>query len=82
MENHEPGFNFWSRRRWLGRLSFSFLIIAGVLAYTAWRGSESHSLSETRIILYFFAAMLAFVLFLLGTRARHRKQAEDDESFR
>ncbi len=65
MENREE--NFLSRRRWLARLSVSFLIVAAFLGYTAYRGWQSHEISRGRMILYLIAAMLAFVLFLLGT---------------
>ena len=59
-----PGNNFWSRRRWLARLSFSFLIIAVFLGYTAYRGDfRNHELSHGRVMLHLIAAMLAFVLF-------------------
>ncbi len=64
--NHRPG------RRWLARLSFSFLIIALFLAYTGYKGGKEHTLSEGRVMFYYVASMLAFALFLMGTRERHR----------
>ena len=71
MENHDPE-SFWSNRRWLGRLSFSFLIVAIFLVYSGYRGMEQHVVSPARAVFYFLGALLAFVLFLLGVRARHR----------
>ena len=74
-ERHDPDDpqdGLWSRRRWLARLSFSFLIVAVYLAYTAYRGAENHQLSLPRTVLFSVGAFLAFVLFLMGTRERHR----------
>ena len=65
----QPPSDFWGRRRWLARLSFSFLIVAVYLAYTGYHHPE---LGQGRKILFYVGAMLAFVLFLLGTRERHR----------
>jgi hypothetical protein len=58
-------------RRWLGRLTFSFFIIA---AFLAW---EAHKLSRAgaeawRPAIYLIAACLAVVLGLAGLRERHR----------
>lgn len=78
MKNNGMGPEFWSARGWLGRLSFSFLIIAAVLAYTGWNGTRTHALSGGRALLCYFAAMLAFVLFLMGTRERHRSREDND----
>ncbi|MDB5353953.1 MAG: hypothetical protein JWN24_406 [Phycisphaerales bacterium] len=72
MENQERDRDLWSRRRWLARLSLSFLIIGLWLAYTGFRGAQTHALSHGRVILCYVAAMLAFVLFAMGTRERHR----------
>jgi len=74
-----PDKNFWSRRRWLARLSFSFLIVAVCLGYTAYRGEQSNALSHGRVMLYLFAAALAFSLFLMGTREKHRPRDGDSE---
>ena len=70
LPNNDNG--FWSGRRWLARLSFSFLIIAAFLAYSGYKGAHDHSLSQGRVVLDYLCAMLAFVLFLAGVRARHR----------
>jgi hypothetical protein len=72
-----PPDDFWSRRRMLARFSFSFLIVAVFLGYTAYHGSQNHELSQGRVILYSVAAMLSFVMFMLGTRERHRPRDED-----
>ena len=62
----------WDRRRWLARLSFSFLIIALWLFWIGHQGSIHHTLGGGRIMLCYVAAFLAFSLFLWGTRERHR----------
>ncbi|HWE92739.1 MAG TPA: hypothetical protein VG269_02090 [Tepidisphaeraceae bacterium] len=72
MENQEPPNDLWSRRRWLARLSLSFLIVACWLVYTGFQGEQHHTFSRGRVILCYVAAMLAFVLFVMGTRERHR----------
>jgi len=73
-----PGDDFWSRRRWLARLAFSFLIVAACLAYTGYRGAQNQSLSHERVVLCYVSAMLAFSLFLMGTREKHRPRDDDD----
>lgn len=70
--NGDTPANLWTRRAWLARLSVSFLMIAAVLVYTGYRGAQAHTLSNARVMLHYFAAMLAFVLFVMGTRERHR----------
>jgi uncharacterized membrane protein YtjA (UPF0391 family) len=72
MQTPDPDNRPWSRRRWLARLSFSFLIISIFLAYTGYRGAQDHTLGHGRILLCYFASMVAFVLFLMGARERHR----------
>jgi hypothetical protein len=62
----------WDRRRWLARLSFSFLIIALWLFWIGYQGSTHHTLNGGRIMLCYVAAFLAFSLFLWGVRERHR----------
>jgi hypothetical protein len=73
MDNPDPDNNFWSRRRWLARFAFSFLLIAFYLGYVGYQGALNHTLSRNRVILLYFAAMLSFVLFVMGTRERHRR---------
>ena len=70
-EPPSPPTNLWSRQRWLARFSFSFLIVAVYLAYTGFNHPE---LGQGRKILYYAGAALAFGLFLMGTRERHRPQ--------
>jgi hypothetical protein len=64
--------SFWSRRRWLSRLSVSFLIVAAWLFYLGYQGGKNHTFSQGRIVLCYISAFLSFSLFLLGTRERHR----------
>jgi hypothetical protein len=58
-------------RRWLGRLTFSFFIIA---AFLAWEAHQVHRAGADawRAALYLLAACLAVVLGLAGQRERHR----------
>jgi hypothetical protein len=65
----DPPPDFWSRRRWLARLSFSFLIVA---VYLVWTGTHHPEFGQGRRMLFYVGAALAFVLFLMGTRERHR----------
>ncbi len=60
--------DLWTRRAWLSRFSFSFLIVAIFLAYTGYKGAQNHD----RVLLYYVAAGLSFVMFLVATRERHR----------
>lgn len=59
--------------RWLGRFAFTFLILAGLLIYQAYR--EMTTMAEPnkwRIALYFVAAGISFGLSARGMRERHR----------
>jgi len=67
-----PPEDFWSGRRWLSRFSFSFLIVAIFLAYTGYHGAQNHDLSRGRVLLYYVAAGISFVMFMVATRERHR----------
>jgi hypothetical protein len=62
-------------RRWLARLSFSFFLIAFVLAWQAYkatgRGAEP---AGPRATLCSVGAVFAFGLGLAGVRERHRPQ--------
>jgi hypothetical protein len=68
----------WSAitRRWLGRLSGSFFVIAVFLAWEGYKRyiATGRSVDDWRILLYLFAAMLSFVLGFTGVRERHRPQ--------
>ena len=68
---------FWSRRRWLARLSTSFLIIAVWLAYVAWKGQQTHALHQGQILLCYGGAAVCFAMFIMGVRARHSPPPED-----
>ena len=60
-------------RRWLARLSTSFLIVAFFLAYQGYRRYQIlHGQVDWRVLLNFFAATVSVVLALLGVRERHR----------
>ncbi len=56
-------------RRWLARLSFSFFILAAVLAWEAYRARDG---STWRPLLFLVAAMLCVLLGLAGVRERHK----------
>lgn len=61
-------------RRWMGRLSFSFLIVAFFLG---WKGYKQYvaaggAIADWRTLLDFVAAVLALLLGLAGLRERHR----------
>ncbi|HEY8666195.1 MAG TPA: hypothetical protein VIL86_06005 [Tepidisphaeraceae bacterium] len=59
--------------RWLERLSYSFIISAGVLFYEAYlRMKIGFAMSDWRTLLYLVAAMLSLSLGAAGIRQRHR----------
>jgi hypothetical protein len=59
---------------WLARLSFSFIIIAAVLFYQAYKlsGAGGDTTDPWRLALYYAGAGLSLGLGLAGVRARHR----------
>ena len=62
-------------RRWLARLSFSFLVIAFFLAwegYKRYQAGGGHA-ADLRTLLYWFAAVLSTVLAFVGISERHRR---------
>jgi hypothetical protein len=64
--------------RWLARLAFSFLILALLLIYQAYREMTTMAApNRWRIALYFVAAGISFGLSARGVRERHRR--DDDE---
>lgn len=76
-------------RKWLARLSFSFIILAAVLAWEAWRtrrGDRGPGRDRQAFALV-TAAAVCFALGLRGVRERHRALdqasggggADDDE---
>ena len=56
--------------RWLGRLAFSFLIIAAVIA---WSGHKAASRGELPTLHYVAAAVLG-AAGIIGLRERHRRR--------
>lgn len=64
-------------RRWLARLSWSFLILGLALGYDAWRAhtGRGQPLPEWRIWLQYVAALVFIVLFMAGVKARHHPDA-------
>ena len=61
-------------RRWLARLSFSFFVIAFLLAYQAYKlmATEQDTAFRARGMLLATGAAVAFVIGLIGVRERHR----------
>ena len=61
-------------RRWLARLSFSFIIIACVLAYEAYKTmhAQESAAAGPRAMLLAAGAAVAFALGVAGVRERHR----------
>lgn len=60
-------------RRWLGRLAFSFIIIAAVLF---WEGRKARERGEPATWYYIGAALLAGAG-MAGINERHRRDPED-----
>ncbi|HEY7120455.1 MAG TPA: hypothetical protein VH475_27980 [Tepidisphaeraceae bacterium] len=59
--------------RWLARLAFSFLILAGLLLWQGYRELTMFAHPSTgRIALYFIAAGISIGLAFRGIRERHR----------
>ena len=64
-------------RRWLGRLSVSFMIVAFFLAYEGYKRYQIlHGQADWQVSLNFFAATLSLVLAFAGVRERHRPGGE------
>jgi hypothetical protein len=64
--------------RWLARFAFTFLILAGLLIYQAYREmTQTASPNKWRIALYFVAAGISFGLSARGVRERHRPPPDD-----
>lgn len=61
-------------RAWLVRLSFSFLIVAVVLAWEAWQASAGRrpDAPAWRVPVFAMASAALFVLFGYSIRERHR----------
>jgi hypothetical protein len=58
-------------RRWLARLSFSFLALAFVLAWQGWRHSSAGA-EGWRVAALYLGAALCLAAGLAGVRERHR----------
>ena len=68
-------------QRWIARFSFSFFILAAVLAWEVYniiQGRRGY-VPQWRIALYCIAAMMAFVLGGVGVRARHRMREDEQD---
>jgi hypothetical protein len=63
-------------RRWLGRLSMSFLVIAFFLGWEGYKrfNASGGSVNDWRTLLDFVAAALSLALGLTGVRERHRRE--------
>jgi hypothetical protein len=57
-------------RQWLARLSFSLFIIAGVLAWEAYKATDRAQ--RARASMCTVGAVVAFGVGILGVRERHR----------
>jgi hypothetical protein len=65
---------------WLARLSFSFLIIAGLLFWYGYRGFTGRdALSKGQIALYFLSGFVLTILGFIGVKHRHRPRDPNDE---
>jgi len=65
----------WNRitRRWLGRLSLSFLAIGFVLGWEGYKRYQAlGGAADWWTLLYFLAAALSVVLGFIGVSERHR----------
>ncbi|HYO09587.1 MAG TPA: hypothetical protein VER17_11500 [Tepidisphaeraceae bacterium] len=60
-------------RKWLGRLAFSFVILAAVFAYEGRRAARNGA-SPT---LYYAGAAVIGALGITGLRERHRTRGDD-----
>lgn len=59
-------------RRWLARLSFSFIILAAVLTWEGYKIATRDSARSQRSLYYFVAAGACAAIGLAGVRQRHR----------
>jgi hypothetical protein len=59
-------------RYWFARLSFSFIIIACVLAYTGYQASQAGA-QHWRVNLHYVGAAISLGAGLAGLLERHRK---------
>jgi 4-amino-4-deoxy-L-arabinose transferase-like glycosyltransferase len=61
--------------RWISRLWLSFIVVAAVLAWEAYKAHSGQRgpVGQGRILLYVVGAAASFSLGMLGVRIRHRK---------
>jgi hypothetical protein len=61
-------------RYWLGRFSFSFLIVGCVLIWEAFQTAQGNNgpISWPRIVLYAVGGGACFIAGLVGIKIRHR----------
>ena len=63
--------------RWPGRFAFTFLILAGLLAWTGYKELTMRAQPDkVRVGLYFVAAGMSLGLAARGFRERHRGENE------
>jgi hypothetical protein len=63
--------------RWLARFSFTFLVVAGLLAWQGYRELTTFAQPKIwRVGLYFLAAGIGVGLAAKGVRERHRSDQE------
>jgi hypothetical protein len=70
-------------RRWLGRLTFSFMILACVLLWTGYKdltGDATHPRRTGRALLCFVGGGACMALASAGMRERHRRYDEDERN--
>ena len=58
-------------RRWLARLSFSFIILAAILAWEGYKASKLPGKQSAKFA-YFAGAGVCLVLGMMGIKERHR----------
>jgi hypothetical protein len=65
-------------RKWMSRLTFSFLIIALACGYEAWQGFTGSRPARVAVLNYLLAiaAAAGLVLFLTAVKIRHRGEGE------
>lgn len=71
-------------RRWMSRLSYSFLIVAGVLGYQAFRilDGRADEIPTSQGVLIAVLAVLSMILGVIGLRFRNeelRRRVADNE---
>lgn len=64
-------------RRWLGRFSFAFLVVAFFLGWEGYKRYQAAGgqMADWMTLLDFFAAAVSVVLGFMGLRERHRPRS-------